>query len=417
MSAPKSVDQAEIRPFPGPKPHVVSNDAPEQPATGEAPLGEKSRPVTAPDAAPPAGGEAAQGGGAKGGRKRMILTGIGLVALAGGLWYGYDYWTVGRFMVSTDDAYVQGDLSSIAPKVTGYIEKIPVANQHVKAGDVLFQLDAGDYQIALGQAEAQIATQKQTLLRIQAQGEAAKAALAQAVAQQQSADAVLVNAQATQDRVKKLHDTRFVAQADLDSANAALDQARAGVAGAQAQVASAKANIDVLDAQYKEAESGLRSLELTRDKAARDLSFTTLRAPFDGVVGNLSAKIGDLVSPGQKIAAVVPVGQLYIDANFKETQLAHIKGGETAHIRVDAIDGVTFDGKVASIAPASGAVFSLLPPENATGNFTKVVQRVPVRIAIPQDALDSGKIRAGLSVIVDVDTRTAPDQKADAPKP
>ncbi|EEY24329.1 multidrug resistance protein A [Brucella sp. F5/99] len=146
--------------------------------------------------------------------------------------------------------------------------------------------------------------------------------------------------------------------------------------------------------------------------AARDLSFTSLRAPFDGVIGNLSGKKGDLVAPGQKIAALVPVDQLYIDANFKETQLAHIKVGETAHIYVDAIDGTKFDGKVASIAPASGAVFSLLPPENATGNFTKVVQRVPVRITIPKEAFESGKIRAGLSVIVDVDTRTAPDQTA-----
>jgi len=157
----------------------------------------------------------------------------------------------------------------------------------------------------------------------------------------------------------------------------------------------------------------VKSLELARDKAARDLSFTTLRAPFDGVIGNLSGKKGDLVSPGQKIAALVPVHELYIDANFKETQLASIKTGETAHIYVDAIDGTKFDGKVASVAPASGAVFSLLPPENATGNFTKIVQRVPVRIMIPKEALESGKIRAGLSVVVDIDTRTAPGQKAD----
>ncbi|WP_019444324.1 HlyD family secretion protein, partial [Brucella abortus] len=184
------------------------------------------------------------------------------------------------------------------------------------------------------------------------------------------------------------------------------------LAGVDAQIASAKANISVLEAQYNEAASSTKSLELARDKAARDLSFTSLRAPFDGVIGNLSGKKGDLVAPGQKIAALVPVDQLYIDANFKETQLAHIKVGETAHIYVDAIDGTKFDGKVASIAPASGAVFSLLPPENATGNFTKVVQRVPVRITIPKEAFESGKIRAGLSVIVDVDTRTAPDQTA-----
>ncbi len=413
MSAPKSVDKADIHPFPNAKNFASAT----QPATNEAPLSERSQPHTVPnpqEAAPRETGETAKGGKKKGFGKRVLLPGILTVAVAGGLWFAYDWWTVGRFMVSTDDAYVQGDIASIAPKVTGYIENIPVAaNQQVKAGDVIFQLDAGDYQIALDEAEAKLATQKQTLVRIKAQTDAAQATLQQADADKQAATAVLTKAQNTIARVQKLHDTRFVAQAELDTAQSSLDQARAKVAGSDAQIASAKANIEVLNAQYSEAESTVKSLELARDKAARDLSFTTIRAPFDGVVGNLSGKKGDLVSPGQKIAALVPVNELYIDANFKETQLAKIKTGETAHIYVDAIDGTKFDGKVASIAPASGAVFSLLPPENATGNFTKIVQRVPVRIMIPKEALESGKIRAGLSVVVDIDTRTAPGQKAD----
>ena len=411
MTAKKSVDQADIRQFPTAKAFTPD----EAPATNDAPQNERTQPHAVPNARPQETPhkENAKGGEKKGFGKRVVLPGVLIVAVAAGLWYGYDYWTVGRFMVSTDDAYVQGDIASIAPKVTGYIDNIPVvANQHVKAGDVIFQLDSGDYQIALDETEAKLSTQKETLARIVAQTTAAKATQQQAEAQKQAANAVLTNAQATLTRVQKLHATRFVAQADLDTAQSSLDQARANVASADAQIASAKANIDVLNAQYKETDSGTKSLELARDKAARDLAFTTLRAPFDGVVGNLSGKKGDLVSAGQKIAALVPVGQLYIDANYKETQLANIKTGETAHIYVDAIDGTKFDGKVVSVAPASGAVFSLLPPENATGNFTKVVQRVPVRIAIPQDALDSGKIRAGLSVVVDIDTRTAPEDKS-----
>ncbi|KAB2687299.1 MULTISPECIES: HlyD family secretion protein [Brucella] len=412
MSAPKSVDTADIRPFPTPAGPTPGQG--EQSRVNAEPLGERPAPQTAPDTAAPSAPPAdAKGGKKKGFGKRVLLPGILIAAVAGGLWYGYDWWTVGRFMVSTDDAYVQGDIASIAPKVTGYIENIPVvANQHVKAGDVIFQLDAGDYQIALDDAEAKLNTQKQTLARINAQVDASKASLQQAQADEQASQAVLKNAESTMVRIQKLHDTRFSAQSELDNAQSALDQAKAKLAGSNAQIASANANIEVLNAQYKEAESTMRSLELARDKAARDLNFTTLRAPFDGVVGNLSGKKGDLVSAGQKIAALVPVNALYIDANFKETQLGHIKTGETARIYVDAIDGPYFEGKVASVAPASGAVFSLLPPENATGNFTKIVQRVPVRIMIPQDALDSGKIRAGLSVTVDVDTRTAPEDKA-----
>ncbi len=205
-------------------------------------------------------------------------------------------------MVSTDDAYVQGDIASIAPKVTGYIDNIPVvANQHIKAGDVIFQLDAGDYQIALDEANAKLDTQKQTLARISTQIDASKATLQQAQADEQASQAVLKNAESTMVRIQKLHDTRFSAQSELDNAQSSLDQAKAKLAGSNAQIASADANIEVLNAQYKESESTMRSLELARDKAARDLNFTTLRAPFDGVVGNLSGKRVILFLRGRRL--------------------------------------------------------------------------------------------------------------------
>lgn len=347
----------------------------------------------------------------KSSRKRKVLSVVLLAVLAGGAWYGYNWWTTGRFMVSTDDAYIHGDIMAMSPKVTGYIDDVLVsANSHVKAGDPVFQLDQGDYQIVLNEKEAALATQQKTLARIEAQTVAAQATLTQARASQQSSAAVLTNAKTTMERIAKLHDTRFVSQAELDRATTALAQAQASDANAEAQIAAADANIGVLKAQYQEAESQTRSLELARDKAQRDVSFTTLRAPFDGVIGNLTGKKGDLVSAGQRIAALVPVNALYIDANFKETQLKNFKGGETVHFTVDALGGETFEGKLASVSPASGSVFSLLPPENATGNFTKVVQRVPVRIAIPEAALATGRLRAGLSVIVDVDIRTSASQ-------
>ncbi|BCH23269.1 HlyD family secretion protein [Mesorhizobium sp. L-8-3] len=341
--------------------------------------------------------------------KSLLLPILGIAVLAAAGWYGHEYWTEGRFMISTDDAYVQADMAFVAPKITGYVARLDAEeNQHVKTGDPLVTIDDGDYRIALAQAEAQIDVQNKTLERITAQIRAGRAALGQAEAQKTAAAAAATNAARTADRTAQLVKTNVSTQAQLDDARTALDQANAALAGADAQVESAKANIGVLEAQYQEAESVLPNLRLARDKAARDLSFTVLRAPYDGVVGNRSVEQGDLVSPGQKLAAIVPLNKLYIVANFKETQLAQLVPGEKVHFRVDAIDDAAFEGTVSSLSPASGAVFSLLPPNNATGNFTKIVQRLPVRIDVSEAALNSGKLRAGLSVIVDVDSRTAP---------
>jgi membrane fusion protein (multidrug efflux system) len=344
-------------------------------------------------------------------RRNLALPIIGLALLAGAAWYGYDWWTNGRFMVSTDDAYIEGDIATISPKVTGYVAKVNVvANQEVKAGDVLATLDDGDYRNALDQAEAQIATEKLSLSRIDAQIAGARASLAQAQASKAALEAAVRGAEITQKRQAELAAKSVGTAADLDTANIALDQARANLIGGDANIKAAEANIAILEAQRKEAEGSVRSLEISRDKAARDLSFTVLKAPYDGIVGNRSVQEGDLVSPGQRLMALVPIHQLYIDANFKETQIQHLVPGSKVNVHVDAYDDHPIVGTVESISPASGSVFSLLPPENATGNFTKIIQRVPVRIALPQDALATGRLRAGLSVVVDVDTRTAPEK-------
>lgn len=380
---------AEVRPFPSAKvqPAIEAPEAPLKPAdiTPLAPA-KKKRPM-----------------------RSMLLPIIGLALLGAGAWYGYDYWTDGRFMISTDDAYVQADTAFISPKISGYVDQVKVTeNQQVKAGDPLLIVDDGDYKIAVAQAEAQIATLSKTLDRIDAQTEAARASLKQAQAQKTADQAAADNAKRVQVRAAQLLKTRVGTQAQLDDAQTAVEQANAALAGADAQIAAAQANIGVLEAQRAESASTLASLQLAHDKAVRDLSFTVLRAPYDGVVGNRSVEQGDLISPGQKLAVIVPMDKLYIVANFKETQLARLVPGEKVRVSVDAIDGPDFEGTVSSLAPASGAVFSLLPPENATGNFTKVVQRVPVRIDVPADVLKTGKLRAGLSVVVAVDSRTAP---------
>ena len=342
-------------------------------------------------------------------RRSLVLPIIAVVALIGGGWYGYNWWTTGRFLVSTDDAYIGGDMAVISPKVTGYVAKVDVvANQQVKAGDVLLTLDAGDYQNALDQAQAQVDTEQLALKTIDAQIVGGEATLAQAQAQKVALQATVRGAQITQTRAVQLESKSAGTAANVDSANIALDQANANLVAGDANIASAQANIALLQAQRRQAEGTVRTLELARDKAARDLSFTVLKAPYDGVIGNRSVQEGDYVSSNTRLMSIVPTRKLYIDANFKETQLQHVVPGSKVEVHVDAYSDEPIVGTVESISPASGSVFSLLPPENATGNFTKVIQRVPVRIALPQDALDSGRLRAGLSVVVDVDTRTAP---------
>ena len=387
---------------------VASVDAPSAEARGNpAPAVAAPAPPAAPAVAPKAEKK----------RRSMVFPILITVALIGGGWYGYNWWTTGRFMVSTDDAYIGGDIAVIQPKVTGYVAKVNVvANQMVKAGDVLATLDDGDYQNALQQAQAQIVTEQLSLHRIDAQIDGARASLAQAQAQKVALEATVRGAQINQTRASQLQAKAVGTAANVDSANIALDQANANLVGGDANIKAAEANIALIQAQRKEAEGSVRTLEIARDKAARDLSFTVLKAPYDGIVGNRSIQEGNLVSPGQRLMALVPVRQLYIDANFKETQIQHLVPGSKVNVHVDAYSDNPIVGTVESISPASGSVFSLLPPENATGNFTKVIQRVPVRIALPQDALDSGRLRAGLSVVVDVDTRTAPSNSTTASK-
>lgn len=350
-------------------------------------------------------------------RRSLVLPTILLALVAAGGWYGYSWWTDGRFMVSTEDAYIEGDIAIISPKVSGYVAQVNVTdNQMVKAGDPLVTLDNGDYRIALEQAEAAIDTEMLSLKRIDAQIVGAQASLEQAEAQKVALEAAVRGAGITQRRAGELQSKSVGTVASLDNAQVALDQARANLVAGDASIASARANIELLKAQRAEAESSVRSLELSRQKAQRDFDFTVLKAPYDGVVGNLAVQTGDLVSVGKRLAALVPVKELYIDANFKETQIGHLVPGSKVNIHVDAFEDEPLVGTVTSIAPASGSVFSMLPAENATGNFTKVIQRVPVRIALPEEALKQGRLRAGLSVVVDVDIRTAPDSAAVAAK-
>jgi len=351
----------------------------------------------------------------KGLSKKPLILAVLAGALAFGGYEGYEWWTNGRFMVSTEDAYVQADITILSAKVSGYVQSVAVANnQSVKAGDLIAKIDDGDYRFALQSAKDKLATQQSAVTRIGRQIEAGRASVAQAQAQITAAKAEAERAESDYARQQQLARSDFTSRAALENAKAARDRAQANVQSTEAALAAAKSNVDVLAAQQNEAQRVAAEQQTAVEKAERDLTFTEIRAPVDGVIGNKAMEVGTYVQPGARLAALVPMTSVHVDANFKETQIASLKVGQKVHIEVDAFPDADVVGTVESVSPASGAVFSLLPPENATGNFTKIVQRVPVRVSVNPEIVQQGILRPGLSVVVDVDTRTSADAEKTA---
>jgi membrane fusion protein (multidrug efflux system) len=340
--------------------------------------------------------------------RKLALLGAVLLLVAGAAGtFGYRWWTVGRFIEATDDAYVGAHNTTLAAKVAGYVSSIAVEdNSRVKAGEVIATIDDGDFRLAVDAARDKVATQQSTVDRIGRQIVAQQASVAQAKAQLASAQAGDTRSRLELDRQQSLAQRDFASRQTLEQAQSNRDQGVAGVQSAQAAVEVAQANVDVLKGQQQEAVRALQELRTALAKAERDLSFTVIRAPVDGVIGNRAVQTGDFVQTGQRLASLVPLDEVYVDANFKETQLAHLRPGLKVAITVDALPDQTIEGTVTSLAPASGAVFSLLPPDNATGNFTKIVQRLPVRVSVPADVAAAGVLRPGMSVVVSVNTKS-----------
>ena len=335
-------------------------------------------------------------------RRPLIFGVVLLLALTLGGWYGFRWWTDGRFMVWTDDAYVGAKTATLAAKVPGYIATLNVEdNASVHAGDIIATIDDGDYKLAVDAARGRIKTQEAAIERMGRQITGNEATVEQMRAQLVSARAGANRAKLELDRQQSLASREFSSKQALEQALANRDQTEAGVASAAAALNAARSARDVSRGQQQEARQTLAELQIALSKAERDLSFTVIRAPFDGVVGNRAIQMGGYVQTGTRMVSLVPLEGVYIDANFKETQLSHIKPGAHVAITIDALPGVVIDGTVESIAPASGSVFSLLPPDNATGNFTKIVQRLPVRVVVAPEVA-----RQGVSVAASVDTRT-----------
>jgi membrane fusion protein, multidrug efflux system len=358
------------------------------------------KPAAAPAAAAPSAAPKS------GKRKQLVLSGIGLLLALAVAAYGVHYFLVGRFFISTDDAYVRANNTTLGARVSGHIAAIlPDDNVVVHAGDVIFKIDDGDYRIAVDAARTRIATQQATIDRIGRQVTALESAVEQANAQVVSADAGLKRAGLDYDRQQALSNKGFASRATFEVSEAGRDQGAAALRAAQAAYDAARDNVEVTKAQQAEATAQLAELQTTLAKAERDLDFTSVRAPVDGTFSNRLVSTGDFIVVGQRLGNVVPLDDVFIDANFKETQLKRIRPGQPVTISVDAYGHRKFAGFVDSISPAAGSVFTLLPPDNATGNFTKIVQRLPVRVRVPKDVARQNLLRAGMSVYATVDTR------------
>ncbi len=332
-----------------------------------------------------------------------------LVIIAAGAGLGGTYWwRTARFQETTDNAYVEGDISVISPQVEGKIATVPVGdNQAVKAGDVLATIEDADYKARLAQADAVLGAAQASISTIDSQITWQRTKVEQVQAQQRSAAAELDRSKTVYERYKKMIVDKVIGTQELDEATAAYLKAQAAVTQTAAQLAAEQTQLGVYQASRKEAEAKQAEADAAKNLAEIDLDRTVIRAPIDGVIGNRAVRVGQYVKAGSQLLSLVPI-EVHVVANFKETQLDRMRPGQQVEISVDAFPSAALIGTIESFAPASGAEFSLLPEENATGNFTKIVRRVPVRIALPVNNPLHGLLRPGLSVVVDVDTRTGP---------
>jgi membrane fusion protein, multidrug efflux system len=340
--------------------------------------------------------------------RSILLAAAGAGAIAAAVLYGQYYWTTARFMVSTDDAYLQADNVLISPKVAGYISDVLVQdNQPVHAGQVLARIDDRDYRTALALAQANVAAQQAAIdslgEQIQAQQLAVEAGRANIVADQ----ADLTFAGQDYDRYMYLSHTGAGSIQDAQRATSGMRAKRANLQHDAADLGLAMKQIDVLKAQQTQARALLAQKQAALHQAELNESYTTISSSVTGTVGARTLRVGQYVQAGTQLMAVVPLQQVYVTANFKETQLTDVHDGQPVTIDVDTFPDATVHGTVNSVAPASGEEFALLPPDNATGNFTKIVQRIPVKITVNPDDPLIGRLRPGMSVEPTIDTKPA----------
>lgn len=334
--------------------------------------------------------------------KLIVLAVVGVVAVV----YGVFWFTTARFIEDTDDAYVGGDVTVIGSKVAGYVDTVAVVdNQAVKKGDLLVRIDPRDYKAARDKADAAVAAEEAALGNLDATARLQHAVIAQSEAGVSAAKAEATRSRLDDARYRDLAGRSAVSVESAQRAQADYQTAQAGSDRAAAAVQAAERQLDVIESQRRQVQAALAQAAAEQETARLNLSYTELRAPVDGVVGNRRARVGMYSTAGSQLIVVVPAHGLWIDANFKEDQLARMHVGQAVEIRADVLPGRAFRGHVTSLAPATGAQFSVLPPENATGNFTKIVQRVPVRVTLDGKDGDLDVLRPGLSVKATINTK------------
>lgn len=338
--------------------------------------------------------------------KKIPLLAAMVLALLGLLFAGYWY-LHGRYFESTDNAYLQSEVTGISSKLSGYISEVLVTdNQSVKAGQLIARLDDREFQSQVAEAQADLHLIQATIENLAATRVQQLSLIQQAEARVASAEAEQLRARQQVQRIGQLNQRHYSSQDSLDEVRSSLQVTQAQMQEAKAALQAARERLLVLDAEAKQNQAKLALSSAQLEQARLELGYTELRAPADGIIGKRSLREGLYVQSGMQVASLVPLQQVWVEANFKETQLAHMQPGQKVEVILDAYPDQPIEGIIDSLAPATGAKFALLPPENATGNFTKIVQRVPVKIRIPEPGPLAGKLRPGLSTEVIVDTRT-----------
>ena len=339
--------------------------------------------------------------------KRALLALAAALGVAAAADFGHYYLTTGRYLETTDDAYVKADSTIIAPKVSGYIAQVLVNdNQPVTAGQLLAKIDDRDFRAALSQAQADVAAAEAAVRNLDAQIALQQPIIEQGTADIAAADANLKFAREEQARYDGLMKTGSGTVQRAQQTDAALRASNAQLQHAKAGLLAAERKVDVLTTQRAQAVAQRDRASAAEQQAALNLSYTAVTAPVDGTVGARSLRVGQFVQAGTQLMAVVPLDAVYVVANFKETQLTHVRSGQPVEVTIDGFHGTSLRGHVDSLSPASGLEFALLPPDNATGNFTKIVQRVPVKIVLDDHKL-AGLLRPGMSAEPTVNTKSA----------